>query len=1131
MDPAIKNEDGKLLVFDVQRFCIHDGPGIRTVVFLKGCPLRCAWCQNPESQLAIPETTFHPERCTGCMTCLKACPNGALTSGALRIDRSKCRACGSCAEACPNEALRLIGRHVSPEELLQSLFRDKIYYGDNGGVTLSGGEPLIQAGPVSSLLRLCRQAGINTVVETCGAVPRSAIQKAIPYTDLFYFDIKGGSPRPHRTNTGVALESILDNARFLAGSGANVEFRMAVIPGKNDDRTEISAVAHAISAFGARRIRLLGYHAGGEAKIDRLGGGRKRLGIEGGAAEESLKRAEEVFSEFGLSTVREGEIREVLSDTPDRCEERSDTATTDVSTKRLLRTARNDTGKRERPKKALFPGRVWKLRAEVQSEKPAVCIERAVLVTQYFKNKSNRKRPLIVRKAEALGHVFKYRSARIYDGELLVGCFSSKRVGGSLLPETYHVALAEDLAGLSTRPVNPMQITNSEKLTLATKVFPFWSTRFLTAKAYPFPKNLELVYEMLKGDKYLLNETGGISHLVPDYEKLLRLGTSGIAEEARRLAGETQNPGRRDFYKAVEIACEALEGLARPYAAEARRLAKSENDPGRRAELESTAGVCERVPKYPAATLHEAFQSILFAQIAINSESLDNSVCPGRLDQILYPYFKADMDSGRIDEQRARDLVGCFTVKMSEIVPVFSKRITAFHGGIFNGQTVVVGGVDREGRDATNGLSWLFLDAMDALRMRQPNYHARIHACSPKDYTRRIAGMLRDGSGAPSLMFDETVVPMLEKRGMTLEDARDYSPVGCVEPVSCGATFGSTDAALVNLALCLERALGMKKGGVRTRSVETCGGIGEIVDLFRQQVKHLTEGLVQDLAALEKANADFHPTPLTSMLLRGCMESGIDSTGGGAIYNASGVQGVGVADVADSLAAIEDVVFKRRICDMNTLITALKSDFKGFETIRGHLLKAPKFGNDNPVADRFAGVAMKIFSDALGRYVNTRGGPYLAGFYSVTAHQAFGEKTGALPSGRLSGRPLANGLSPSNGMDRFGPTALLNSVTGLDLKNHARNGINVNLKFNRTTLDGEQGLTGLESLIKGYSASGGMQFQINVMDPAVLREAMANPDSHPWLLVRVSGYSAYFNDLSPAMKQDILDRTEQACGG
>jgi len=479
---------------------------------------------------------------------------------------------------------------------------------------------------------------------------------------------------------------------------------------------------------------------------------------------------------------------------------------------------------------------------------------------------------------------------------------------------------------------------------------------------------------------------------------------------------------------------------------------------------------------------------------------------------------------------RARELVGCFTVKMSEIIPVFSRRITRFHGGMFNGQVVVVGGTDAQGNDVTNALTDMFLDAMDELRMRQPNYHARVHSGSPARYINRVADMLLRGSAAPSLMNDDVIVPTLVGRGMPVERARDYSPVGCVEPVSCGATFGSTDAAIVNLVLPFERALGLKKPRAGKKHAEQCASVDELFDLFRRELQAVVAKLIPDLHAVERANAVFHPTPLSSLMLEGCLESGVDASSGGALFNASGIQGVGVADLADSFAAIERVVFVDKRCTMRELLHALRRNFAGAEDLRGHLLCAPKFGNDNLYADRFAQLIMTAFADMLARYNNTRGGKYLAGFYSVTAHEYLGSRSRALPSGRRAKMPLASGLSPVNGVDRLGPTAALSSVAKLNLVDTARNGINVNIKIDRRALGEASEVDALSGLIRGYFQQGGMQVQINAMDPATLLDARAHPENHPWLLVRVSGYSAYFNDLSPEMRDEIIARTVHAGG-
>ena len=775
--------------------------------------------------------------------------------------------------------------------------------------------------------------------------------------------------------------------------------------------------------------------------------------------------------------------------------------------------------------------RIRKLKKAVMEASPGVCPERALIWTDYFRDKSNRSKPAPVQIAEALSRVLAEKSATVYDDEIIVGNYSSHRVGGNIFPELHGAAVLLDLFRIPFRKTSPLRLSSSDALKLSA-ILPFWSTRFLAARAFPSRiESLKFTADQLSARFYLINETGGISHFLPDYEKLINKGAEGIAEEAAERQRQAEyGSGQWAFYEGVIIAMTGLSRFGERYAELCGKMAERAKDPERARELMEIAETCRRVPKKPARTLREAVQSLFFAQVAINLESLDNSVCPGRMDQYLFPFYKADLDAGRLDRERAKEILSAFSIKMSEIVPVFSGAITRYHGGMFNGQVVCVGGTDEKGLDSSNELSFIFLEIMDELRMRQPNYLARMHKNSPDEYREKVYSVLSAGANSPAVYNDEVIVPNLVRGGLSLADARNYSPVGCVEPVCQAKSFSSTDAALVNAPFALELALnqGRRFGshlrtGVPTAPVSEMRTFDEVRDAFLAQLGHIVEKLILDLQAIERANARFHPTPLSSGLIDGCLDKGICSTAGGAVYNFSGIQCVGPAEIGDSLAAIEQAVFIEKRFSLSGLVEHLKSNLED-EAVRRYLLSLPKFGNDLEKADLHTAWVVSSFHDQLLGRKNTRGGPYTMGLYSVTVHAHFGSVTGALPSGRRRGEPFASGIAPGNGRDRKGPTALVNSVNRLDFTK-AQNGVNFNLKFDGNTVRGKKGAKLLDSLIGAYFTGGGMQAQVNVISPEVLLEARNNPERHPGLLVRVSGYSAYFNDLTPGLKDDVIRRT------
>ncbi len=787
------------------------------------------------------------------------------------------------------------------------------------------------------------------------------------------------------------------------------------------------------------------------------------------------------------------------------------------------------------PLDAMSP-RIRRLREAVMSASPGACPERALDYTAYFRKRANRRKPTAIQMAEALSLHLAGKSKRIHPDELIVGNFSSRRVGGSIYPELHGVVVLGDLLFAPWRLVNRLEISGRDKLRLAATL-PFWTFRFLGIRAHSrLRETLRFLVEQLTGSWYLINESGGVAHIAPDYEKLIRLGTTGLVAEAAERQGDfADGTAEWSFLEAVRLAAEGLAAFGEAYAGLAEAMAREEGDGGRRRELEEIAEICRRVPRQPARSFHEALQSLFFAQIAINLESLDNGISPGRMDHYLWPYYRADLEAGRLTRQRAVELVAAFSIKMSEIVPVFSKSITNFHGGMFNGQVVCVGGTDGQGADATNELSFVFLEVMDALRMRQPNYHARLHSGSPPRFREAVFSAIASGANSPALYNDEVIVPTMVASGYTPEDARNYTGIGCVEPSSQGKSLASTDAAIFNVPIRLELALNegrrfgsRRRSGAKTPPVTEMRSMEDVKAAFEAQLDFGLSRLLVDLQAVERANARLHPTPLSSMLLDGCIEQATCSTAGGARYTFSGIQCVGGPDTGDALYAIERLVFVERRLGLPELVKLLQEDLRN-EWWRAVMRRLPKYGNDVPEADRWTRWVLETFASWWEGRRNTRGGPYTTGLYSVTAHQFFGEVTGPLPSGRLRGEPLASGLSPTAAFDRTGPTAAINSANRIDMGRFA-NGINFNLKFDSGSVAGPVGRRALEDLVAVYFERGGMQVQINVLDPAVLRRARENPEAYPGLLVRVSGYSAYFADLSPDMQDEIIARAAYASG-
>ena len=773
-------------------------------------------------------------------------------------------------------------------------------------------------------------------------------------------------------------------------------------------------------------------------------------------------------------------------------------------------------------------GRFERIKGELLASPMYLCPERALLVTEYFKKFDNPSEPMVVRKARAFKHLLSRKSVQIFPDELIVGNVGSRRKSAIMQPELSGVFVSQELLWIDRRKTTPFQISWADRFRIAVKVLPYWLPRSLLVRSFwPRWKHLaKYTREQLQACYYLVNEVAGIGHFLPGYEKVLRLGLTGIIEG---LAGR-----RDDQARAVVLACEGLMDFAERLSTEARRQAEVQSDPNRRFELEELARILQKAPREPATTFHEALQSLWLTHLGVCLESINSAVSFGRVDQFLYPYYHRDLEAGRITPERARELLLCFSAKTTEHVFMMSEQSSQYHGGYLVVQAAVVGGQDSAGHDSVNELTYLFLDVMERSGLRDPNYQVRLHPGSPREFIRRAADVARQGNGVPALFNDEAAIEALTSHGYTVEEARDYGVVGCVELALPGRSFLSTDAALFNLPVCLELALNQgrrlgksRRVGAATPPLERLRSMADIRQAYEKQVDFMVGRLIADIQVIEKGNRDFHPTPFSSMLVEGCLESGRDLTAGGAKYNSSGIQGVGVADTADSLAALDEVVFTRKRYTLAQVVAGMKDNFRGDPRLKAELIKAPKFGNNLAAPDDCAAWVVRVFHQALSRHHNTRGGPYVPGFYSSTCHVGFGRVVGALPSGREAGQPFAASLGSANGRDRLGPTALLNSVARVDSR-LAPNGYALNLQFDPRTLGGDKGVEIVSGLVEGFFASGGLELQLNVVATEVLQDARANPGKYPGLVVRVAGYCAYFDDLPDTVKGEIIGRNPQA---
>ncbi len=754
---------------------------------------------------------------------------------------------------------------------------------------------------------------------------------------------------------------------------------------------------------------------------------------------------------------------------------------------------------------------------------PSICIERATIVTRSYKRSEGQ--ASIIRRALALKDILEQMTIFINEEELIVGNHGSRARAALIFPE-FGLFTSTELDLMPIRKVDTLQISDSDKNILLNDIYPYWKDKCTDSyiKDYIDAGIMDVLESDYRVFNPLSRARSGYGHYLPNIEKIIKYGFKQIEKEA---IGKDS-----DFYKAVLVVVEGIKIFQNRFKSLALQMATTCEDERRKKELLLIANACSRVPYEPANTFYEALQSYWFTILIDYCGQNGSAISGGRVDQIFYPYYKHDIDNGIMNKEDAREMLEAFWIKHSDIIKAGTYSSAKNNGGFATTINFVIGGLDQYGNDAVNELSYLCLDVEEAVFNSEPNTSVRLSNKNPDKFIKRVLEVLvhREGGKLP-FFNDEVIIPALINDGYSLEESLNYAIVGCVEPTGYGNTMGRTNSCYFNLAKCLELALfdgvcqmSKVQMGPKTGNEFTC--FEEVLKAYETQVEYFVKMMVDALNGIEKIHKEYGQHIYCSMLLDGCMENGIDCTSGGTKYDFAGVQGVGLIDVADSLTALKQLVFDKQIVDINDILSCMTNDYNDNEILRQIMLhKADKYGNDLDEADTMAAYVANHYCQCVKQYKTLNGGKYRPGLFCLSSNTPLGKQVCALPSGRKSGVPLADGgVSPKHGMDTLGPTASSKSVSKVDHK-QASNGVNYNLKFMPTILKTESDRQKLIDVIRTYFSLGGMHIQFNILSTEKLLEAQKNPEKYRSLVVRVAGYSAFFVELDKDIQDEIISRT------
>jgi len=773
--------------------------------------------------------------------------------------------------------------------------------------------------------------------------------------------------------------------------------------------------------------------------------------------------------------------------------------------------------------------------------KAEICIERAKYVTEYLRDRASEDDPMIIRYAGAVAHYLSQRKPVFFDDNLLAGTTTSKFFGAPVYPEWTGLTIWPELDTISERTKNPLKLSAEDAASLNFNIFPYWMKRNILERTRARFKNPPAMRLFERVVFFIASKAGCISHTVPCYSKVLEKGISGIIREVKEKEDKLEAQGSKgigekraiDFYRAVGTVLDGILVYAANLAAKARELATKESDPKKAANLLAMAAVCDRVPANPARTFREAVNSLWLIQVAIHAENINMAISPGRLDQILYPYYRKDVEEGNITVKEAIELIGCLWLKLNDNTNLVPETAEELFGGAGTVPAVTVGGIDENGGNAVNDLTYLMLRVTEILKTRDPSLNARYHyEKNTREYRNRLAEVIANTKSVPAVHNDVIDIEVLKAHGMTEQHSRDYAIIGCVELASSGRSYDASSSIILNLVSVLELALyngrrpitGDQLISIETGNPATFKTFEEFKEAFRKQLIWIIDKAVELNNMLGSVYQEAMPSPLLSAFFEGPVEKGTDLIFGGAIYNSSGATHVGFADTVDSLSAIQKAVFTDKFCKFDELISALKADFKGYERLHAWLVnRIPRYGSDDPAAAKNAAELIRFLHEIYSSRKNYRGGYYRPGFWTMTNHAGQGKLSGALPNGRRAKRTFASGITPVS-QAACQLDDCLRAVGGL-------NGICIpggealNLKYPSVNVEDPEDIERFGSAVEAYFRAGGLHIQFNIMSYDMLIEAKKDKTKYPELLVRVSGYSAYFNDLNEAMKDEIITRT------